>query len=196
MAYSPATGLCDPFHGADDLAGHLIRCVGNNLTILNNELKKLCAYADGAEITVEMIDLLCPKNIEAKIYDLFDFIIAGNTDRSMNTLRTLFDQRTDAVYICTVIAGAYVDAYRLRVGVQSGMKPAEAAKEFAMKKPEWAINKLLRRTRNVTTAALRKSLDEITETSVRLISVNLNPQAETEKLVVRLCLLSQDKSDE
>lgn len=29
MAYSPETGLCDPYHGADDLAGHLIRCVGS-----------------------------------------------------------------------------------------------------------------------------------------------------------------------
>ena len=113
----------------------------------------------------------------------------------MNNLRTLFDQRTDAVYICTVIAGAYTDAYRLRVGTQSGMKPAEAMKAFLMKKPEWAVNKILRQTKNVTSSALRRSIDEITEASVRLISVNLNPQAEIERLVVKLCLLSQDKSD-
>lgn len=179
-----------------ETADYLIRYVGNNLTVLNNELKKLCAYADGEEITAEMIDELCPKNIEAKIYDLFDFIIAGNTDKSMKNLRTLFDQRTDAVYICTVIAGAYVDAYRLRVGTQSGMKPQETMKAFSMKKPEWAVNKILRQTKNTTVSALRRSIDEITETSVRLISVNLNPQAEVEKLVVRLCLLSQDHSDE
>ena len=95
-----------------------------------------------------------------------------------------------------MIAGAYVDAYRLRVGTQSGMKPQETMKAFSMKKPEWAVNKILRQTKNTTVSALRRSIDEITETSVRLISVNLNPQAEVEKLVVRLCLLSQDHSDE
>lgn len=179
-----------------EVADYLIRYVGNNLTILNNEMKKLCAYADGGEITIEMIDELCPKNLEAKIYDLFDYIIAGNSDKSMNILRTLFDLRSEPVYICTVIAGAYVDAYRLRVGAQSGMKPAEIMKGLSMRKPEWAVNKILRQTRNVTVSALRRSLDEITETSVRLISVNTNAQAQVEQLVVKLCLLSQDHSDE
>lgn len=28
MAYAPETGLSDPFHGADDLRAHVIRCVG------------------------------------------------------------------------------------------------------------------------------------------------------------------------
>lgn len=179
-----------------ETADYLIRCVGNNLSILNNELKKLCAYADGAEITFEMIDELCAKNAEARIYDLFDHIIAGNTDKSLNVLKTLYDRRTDSVYICTVIAGAYTDAYRLRVGSKSGMKPAEAMKEFSMKKPEWAVNKLLRQIRNVTTSALSRSLDEIADTSLRLISVTMNPQTEVEKLVVKLCLLSQDHSDD
>ncbi len=179
-----------------EVADYLIRCVGNDLNILNNELKKLCAYADGREITVEMIDELCPKTAEAKIYDLFDYVIAGNADKSMVTLHTLFLSRIDPVYICTVIAAAYVDAYRLRAGTQSGLKAAETAKEFSMRKPEWALNKLIRQTRNVTTIALSRSIDEITETSQKLITTSVNAHIAVEKLICKLCVISQDKSDE
>ena len=178
-----------------ETADYLIRSVSNNLSVLNNELKKLCAYADGQEITKEMIDALCPKNIEAKVYDLFDQVIAGDADKSMTTLRALFFQRIEPIAVCSVIASAYVDAYRLRAGTSGGMKPKEIVKAFSMRKPEWAVNKLLRQTKNVTTLAIEKSIDEITEVSIRLISVSVNAQTEAEKLICRLCVLSQERYD-
>ena len=54
-----------------ELTAHaLIQYAGEDLNRLNAEMKKLTAYADGGEITSEMIELLVSKTAEASVYDL------------------------------------------------------------------------------------------------------------------------------
>ena len=74
-------------------AHHLIQNAGEDLNRLNAEMKKLTAYADGGEITDEMVDLLVSKSADASVYDLFGFIVAGNTDKALKALSVLFYQR-------------------------------------------------------------------------------------------------------
>ena len=180
-----------------ELTAHtLIQYVGEDLNRLNSEMKKLTAYANGGEITPQMIGLLVSKSTEASVYDLFGFIIAGNTDKALSAISALFYDGTSGMTICSVLSGAYLDAYRVRVGQAAGKKTAEIAADFSYGRREWVLSKALKQIRSVTTSALRRSLDAIIETQTRLVTEAVDDRTETEKLVCRLVIIVGDQSDE
>ena len=180
-----------------ELTAHkLIQYVGEDLNRLNTEMKKLTAYANGAEITPEMIELLVHKTAEASIYDLFGYIMSGDTDRVMAALSVLFYEQVSGVAICTVLANAYIDAYRARVGTDAGKSAKEVAKDFSYGKRDWVLSKTLTWTRNVTLNALRRSMDELLSVQTRLVTEAVDEQTEIERMVCRLVLIAEDRSDE
>lgn len=180
-----------------ELTAHkLIQYAGEDLNRLNAELKKLTAYADGGEITPEMIELLVSKTAEASVYDLFGFIVSGKTDKALTAVETLFYQQVDGVYISNVLSGAYLDAYRSRVGTEAGKQYKEIGEDFGYKNRTWVLSKIAPQIRRVTTSALRRSLDELLETQTRFVTETVDGKAEIERLVCKLAILAEDRSDE
>ena len=177
-------------------AHHLIMTAGEDLNRLNAEMKKLTAYADGGEITPEMIDLLVSKTAEASVYDLFGWIVEGKTDKALNAIETLFYQQVSGVYIGTVLSGAYLDAYRARVGAEAGKSNAATAEDFGYKKRAWVLDKIGRQIRRVSTASLRRSIDELLAVQTRMVTETVDERVEIERLVGRLTLLAEDRSDD
>ena len=180
-----------------ELTAHtLITYVGEDLNRLNNEMKKLTAYADGSEITPEMIDKLVAKSTDASVYDLFGFIISGNLDKAMHAISVQFYQRVDGVYIVTVLSGAYLDAYRARLGAEAGRSPKEIGEDFSYKNRAWVLGKISGQIRSVSTNSLRKSLDELIDVQTRMVTETVEPQSEVERLVCRLALIAGERSDD
>lgn len=177
-------------------AHHLIQNAGEDLNRLNAEMKKLTAYADGGEITDEMVDLLVSKSADASVYDLFGLIVAGNTDKALKALSVLFYQRVEPMYICTVLSGAYLDAYRARVGGEAGKTDEAIGEDFDYKKRVWVLKKIRSQIRRVTTSALRLSLDELLAVQTRLVSEMVDEKLEVERLVCKLVLIAEDRSDD
>lgn len=178
-------------------ASKLIEYVGTDLTSLHSEVEKLSAFANGEEITIEMIEKLVTKNLEAQIFSLFDFIIKGQSDKAMTTLSTLFFQNEAPIAIITILSNAYVDFYRAKIARESSIFPDNFAKE--LKYPSnrvWVLGNMLKKYSFVTTSAIRKSIEEITNVYERLVSVSTNPQTELEKLVAKLILFAKDKFDD
>lgn len=177
-------------------ASKLINYIGTDLISLHSEVEKLTAYANGEEINEQMIEMLVNKNLEAKIFSLFDDIMSGKSDKAMTTLSTLFYQHEAPIAIITILSNSYVDFYRARVASASAISPADLAQELKYGKRAWVLKSLSGKYRNVTTQAIRKSLDEILITYEKLVSVSINQEIELEKLISKLILLSKDKSDE
>lgn len=179
-----------------ELTAHaLIQTAGEDLNRLNAEMKKLTAYADGAEITPEMIDLLVSKTAEASVYDLFGWIVEGKTDKALSAIDTLFYQQISGVYICTVLSGAYLDAYRARIGGEAGKPNSAVADDFGYKKRAWVLDKIARQIRRVTTSSLRHSIDELVDTQTRMVTETVDERIEIERLVCELSLIAGDRSD-
>lgn len=179
-----------------ELTAHkLIMFVGEDLNRLNTEMKKLTAYADGAEITPEMIDLLVHKDTEASIYDLFGYIVSADTDRVMSAISVLFYEQIPAMTICSVLSNAYLDAYRARTGAEAGKKGAQVGADFNYRNRAWVLDKTLRQISRVTTSALRHSIDELLEVQTRLVTEQTDDRVEVERLVCKLVLIAEDRSD-
>lgn len=179
-----------------ELTAHqLIQCAGTDLNRLNAEMKKLTAYANGGEITPDMIELLVSKTPEASVYDLFGLIVEGKIDKALSSIAGLFYQQVGGVYICTVLSGAYLDAYRVRIGNEAGKPTAEIAENFGYKKRAWVLDKISRQIRRMTTAALRRSIDELLDVQTRMVTETVDERIEIERLVCQLTLIAEDRSD-
>ena len=180
-----------------ELTAHrLIQYVGEDLNRLNTEMKKLTAYADGREITPEMIELLVHKTVEASVYDLFGFIIGGNTDRAMEAVSVLFYEQVNAVAICSALSNAYIDAYRARVGSDAGRSSSQTAADFVYKNRAWVLDKVKRQISSVNTSSLRRSIDVLVDTQSRLLSETVDERVETERLICRLAVIAGDRLDD
>ena len=177
------------------IASKLINTCSNDLRVLHSEIEKLSYFAGDNEITEQMIDLLVAKNLQAKIYDLFDYVIAQNFDKSMNTIDVLFYQREEPVAIVIALGNAYVDMYRARIATENSVPMKVFADELSYKNRAWVLDKMAQKSRRISTKALRLSIDAILELNERMVSVTLNHRVEIEKLISRLILIARGDSD-
>ena len=173
------------------LASKLIGICTNDLRVLRSEVEKLSAFAGEQEITDEMIELLVAKNLQAKIYDLFDYVIALNFDKAMQTIDVLFYQREEPVSIVIALSTAYVDTYRARVALESGVPVKIMADELSYKNRAWVLDKMSKQSRRISTVALRESISELLDLNERLVSVTVNPRVELEKLISKLIMIAR-----
>ena len=146
-------------------AGRLVTYCGTDLSTLQNELEKLCAYAYGREITREDIEKTVVKNLEAR------------------------------VSILAVLASAYVDMYRVRVAVESGKKAVDVAACFDYKRKEFRLTNAQRYAKGLPTAALRESLAVLIEADERMKSTPCDKQVLLQELIVKLMLLTKKEYD-
>lgn len=168
--------------------------VGDDLYTIKNELDKLCNYVgDGGLITGAEIELLVTKRLEANIFKLTDEIVACNSTKAFEILDTLFYQKADSNEIISVISMAYMDFYRARVAAECAVQISVIAKDFGYGRREFALKNAGRKTRNISTANLRDSIDEIINTTARLRSTSNNDRIMLETLVAKLIMLAGKK---
>lgn len=175
------------------LAGKIVDLCGTDLNRLNNEISKLTAYADGKEITTEMVELLVAPSVEANIYNLADSIVQRNGDKAIKLLEGLFYQRVEPNAVVSNLATAYTDFYRARVCAESGEPTSAAAEIFNYGKRAFVLGKAQQKTSRLSTDALRDSLEEILKTSSLMRTVSADDKILVEKLVVNLLSIASRK---
>ncbi|HIR03137.1 MAG: DNA polymerase III subunit delta [Acutalibacteraceae bacterium] len=176
-------------------AGRLVTYCGTDLSTLQNELEKLCAYAYGREITREDIEKTVVKNLEARVFDLSKFVLTSQYDKAFAQLDMLFYQKEEPVSILAVLASAYVDMYRVRVAVESGKKAVDVAACFDYKRKEFRLTNAQRYAKGLPTAALRESLAVLIEADERMKSTPCDKQVLLQELIVKLMLLTKKEYD-
>lgn len=168
--------------------------VGDDLYTIKNELDKLCNYVgDRGLITGDDIDFLVAKRLEADVFALADAIAEKKSDKAFSILDALFYQKADPESIISVIGMAYIDFYRVRIAAECGVQLSEVAKDFSYGKREFVLKKTVPKIRNITTDALRKSLDAIVETTGVFHSVTLGKRTELEKLIAKLLVFAGER---
>ncbi len=173
------------------VASKIIYYCGTDLSTLRLELDKVCAYAgDNDEITLEMVEATVTKKLEAKVYDMVDNVIFGNTDKAYTQLSMLFALREDPRDILRILGFAYVDLYRARVTVESGAMIKDTADFFKYGNRKWVLEKAPAKSRQLSTNALRESLGAITDLTAKMNSVSLNEETAIHKLIADLLLIA------
>ena len=151
-------------------ARYLTEQVGNDLNLLVHELDKLCALAgEGGEITKQMIDTACPKNLEAKVFDLSKAILYRRQQEAFDLLYQLRVQREEPIAVLGTLSNAFSDLYRGKVATASGINPEALARAFkSYQKKEWKLKNGARDSARLSTDALRTCLDVLAEADTTL----------------------------
>lgn len=173
-------------------AAKLISYAGDDLTRLKNEVDKICAYSKGEEITLDDINKLATVNVESRIFDLSEAVLNGNGDKAYNVLDTLFYQKEEPVVMLYTLSSAYINAYRMRVAAECGVDVNTVAKDFDYKNRAFTLNKAARATSRVSTGALRKSVNILTQADLTFKSERINPRLYMEQLIARLLITAQE----
>lgn len=175
-------------------AKYLVSVSGNDLKNLLNELDKLSYFAQDREITKDIIDNMATKCLQARVYDLSKSVVAGNSDMAYSVLDTLFNMKEDPILILAVIGGVYVDMYRVKCAKTAGCSYDDVAKHYNYRGREFALRNASRDCANLSENQLRKSLDEIMNTDLKLKSTATDKKLLLEELIVKLILIAREVS--
>ena len=169
-------------------AAKIISMCGTDMTFLRNEMLKLTAYANGTEITEDMIKLLVVKNTEIRIFALSDCIMAGNFSGAYSQLSQLFEQNEKPEIILSTLGSVYIDMYRMRVALESGKTMSDVSTDFKYGKRDFVLKKANANSKRYSTTALRRALDVILQTDMKLKSTRSDPKILFETLITKLML--------
>ena len=169
----------------------MLQRTGNDLTLLLGELDKLCALADGQEVTREHIEGLGIQNLEASVFDLSKALVQGSYARAYDILNRLFALREEPVSILAVLSNAYVDLYRAKAALAAGVRAETLADDFAYRGKEFRLRNAARDCERLSLSMLRESLEVLARADRLLKSSRADKRVILEETAAKLILLGK-----
>ncbi len=120
-------------------ANKMVEQCGNDLSLLLNELEKLCAVAGEQEITPDMVETVVTRQLSARVYDLSKAIFKGDYRTAYTILHRLFASREEPVSILAVLSGAFIDLYRAKTAASAGVPATNLATTFGYRGREFVL---------------------------------------------------------
>ena len=172
-------------------AARIVSLCGRDLQTLLREMEKLCAYTGEGEISREAIGAVVVPNMETTVFLLSKAPYTTLFRSAYGLLDQLFRQREEPVAVLAVLASAYVDMYRVRAAVQSGMSAMEPAKHFSYRGREFRLKNAERDGKRLSTQMLRQSLDLLLETDLCLKGSRTDDRILLEELIAKLLMIAE-----
>lgn len=145
------------------VAKYMISVCGTDLNILINELDKLCSFVkEDCSIEKETVDAICVKTVEASVYDISRYILAGKAEKVYSSLNNLLATGVSPTEIHALISSAYVDIFRVKAAIDAGKKPDSIAADFGYPPQRaFVLNNAARDGRYLTQKQISSIIDEI-----------------------------------
>lgn len=171
-------------------ASYLISLVGDEMSVILNELEKICAFRNNGMITKQDIDAVVVKSMQARAFDLTKALIANNCDKAMSILDLLFSMKEEAINILAAIMTPYIDMYRAKVYLSGGLRAEDAAKDFNYKNKEFRLTNAAQSSSKYSVKQLRLFLSVLSEADVMLKSTSVDGRLVLEQTITKLLLVS------
>lgn len=171
-------------------SSYLISLVGDDMSVLLNELQKICSYKRQGTITKEDIDTVVVKNVQARAFDLAKALVANNCDTAMEILDTLFSMKEEPINILGAVITPYVDMYRAKIYASGGMRAEDGAKDFNYKNKEFRLTNGAKSASKYSVKQLRQFLEVLFEADLLLKSTSVEGRLVLEQTITKLLLVS------
>lgn len=171
-------------------ANYLLSSVGDEMSVVLNELEKVCAYKRQGTITKSDIDAVVIKSVQARAFDLAKALMSNNCDTAMSILDTLISMKEEPINILGAIITPYVDMYRAKVYVSGGMRAEDAAKDFNYRNKEFRLTNAAKSASKYSVKQLRSFLEVLYDADVLLKSTSLCGRLILEQTITKLLLVS------
>lgn len=171
-------------------ARYILTLIGDDMTVIINELDKICAYKKDGEILREHIDAVIVKTVQARVFDLAKALTSGNCDLAMEILDTLIAMKEEPINILGALITPYVDMYRAKVYVSGGLRAEDAGKDFNYRNKEFRLTNAARTASKYSVTQLRTFLDVLNDADRLLKSSSLSGRLILEQTITKLFLVS------
>ncbi len=162
------------------------QCLCNTLMI-ENEIDKLTAYAQGNEITVDTVRILSPRQIETTSFDLARAITRMDSVTAMRLLNDLTEEKTEPISILYAVTGNMLDLYRARTAMSCGKSPEDVKTDFGYSKVlSFRVDNAFRDVNRISMPHIRMCMKVLAETDSAMKSTKTPPQTLLEEAVVKM----------
>lgn len=173
-------------------AAYLITVVGSDMKLLLNELDKLALFAQAGEIDRKIIDNMATKSLQARIFDLSKYVVAGNSDKAYEVINALFAMQEEPVPILNALGSYYVDMYRVKCAKTAGFTYGEVDKYYRYGNArQFVLRNANRDCAALTEKQLRDSIDAVSDTDIKIKSTAVDKRLLIEELVAKLLVIAK-----
>ncbi len=155
--------------------------------LIGNEIDKLCAFANGKEITQEMLHELVPQHSDVTVYNLANAVSSLNKRAAFDALGELMAQRVGRGVILATISSSFMDMYRAACARQSGKGIPEVAADFGYKW-EFMVRNAFRDSSRMSVKRLRGCVEILRDTAVELNSTSTDERIILEQMVTKMLM--------
>lgn len=173
---------------------YLISIVGDDMSLLLNELEKICSYKKEGIITKQDIDAVVVKSMQARAFDLAKALVAKNCDTAMDILDKLFSMKEEPINILGAIITPYIDMYRAKVYSSGSMRAEDAAKDFNYRNKEFRLTNAAKSASKYSVKQLRQFLEVLFEADSMLKSTSVDGRIVLEQTITKLLLVSNGEN--
>lgn len=168
------------------------RC-GTDLYNLKNEIDKLCHYENSNIITSKSIQAVTVSSMESNVFTMCNALLSANYKKMYKYLDMLFYMREAPPAILSVIAGFYIDIYRVRAAQNNNIPLSQISKAFDYKKKEFRIDAAKRNSSKMKMSDIRNSIELLALSDQKLKSSGLDPRLIIDHLIAKLILTTGGK---
>lgn len=149
-----------------EVAQYILEVVGDNLRVLNSEIKKLSIYANGKEINIKDIEKVIVNAKESSVFILVDAIGKRDAGEAVIMLNKILLDGEAPLRVFGMINRQFNLILKSKLLQEKGMTAAQIAGE--LKQRNFVITKCLEQGRNFTETSLKKIFQLLSETDYRL----------------------------
>ncbi|MBQ8297026.1 MAG: DNA polymerase III subunit delta [Ruminococcus sp.] len=161
-------------------------CLSDTLMI-NNEIDKLCAYADGREITSAMLHELVPQQSDITVYNLSAAVCAFNRKAAFDALDELMAQRINRGIILGTITNSFLELYRAACARKSGKSIPDVMKDFDYKR-DFSVKNAFRNSSGMSIKRLRACIAILRDTAAQLNSTSADEKIMLEEALTKMLM--------
>lgn len=153
-----------------DVARKIVENIGKDVGLLVNEVDKYCAASDYTRITMEIVDRMGVKTVEASVFDMIDLICRKKPVKAIEKLNSLFELRTDEIAILGAMTTGFVDMHRCKLAQSQRKDYNRVHRDFESKANSYRYKKAMNNAANFSLSALEEILQLLMKADISMKS--------------------------
>lgn len=164
---------------------YFINRVGNNLSILKEEIDKLKLYKDDEKvITQKDIEQLTHKNIDTDIFKLIDSILSTRKKEALESLEEMMKYGEEPIAIIIMLANQFRIMYQSKQLLKKGHSEREIANLLEIH--EFRVKKALEKGRKYSSDEILKKLEDLADLDYQIKSGQLDKNIGLELFILNM----------
>lgn len=155
----------------------------NNLSIIQNEVEKLCCFVNEKNITKDDIKKLFLKNSDDDIFDLVNPIAHKRVKEALEVFNELIYKGEKIPYILNMIERQFNQLFKVKVAIEAKKSKHEIMKELNIRS-EYALDMIINQSKKFTLRQLQRAIEFCLNAEQRMKSSSVDGRTEMELLII------------